>query len=84
MRRILLPLILLGVVGCVPDSGYYDGPPPRGGYYGSPSGYYPPPSRSYDSAGQCTFQTRRGPVPGYVPAGKDRCCIETRYGPSCQ
>ncbi len=32
----------------------------------------------------CTFQTARGPVAGYVPAGKDRCCIQTSRGPSCQ
>jgi hypothetical protein len=39
---------------------------------------------SYGVAGRCTFQTRRGPVAGYRPEGKDRCCVETRHGPSCQ
>ncbi|HJQ57984.1 MAG TPA: hypothetical protein VJ890_13830 [Vineibacter sp.] len=67
-------------------SGYYGGSPsgyyPRSspGYYGSPSGYSP----AYDDGGQCTFQTRRGPVIGYQPAGKNRCCIDTSRGPSCQ
>jgi hypothetical protein len=96
MRKFaLLPLLAVGIAGCVPDGGYYESPPPRGGYYGTPSGYYPPPSRgyygspsgyspAYDDGGQCTFQTRRGPVVGYKPAGKNRCCIDTRDGPSCQ
>ena len=39
---------------------------------------------SYGSTGSCTFQTARGPVAGYKPEGKDRCCIQTRRGPSCQ
>jgi len=39
---------------------------------------------TYQPTDSCTFQTRRGPVVGYRPAGKDRCCIETRGGPSCQ
>jgi len=56
----------------------YDSPRPYYGrdYYGR--------APSYEAAGACTFQTRRGPVTGYRPAGKDRCCIETRSGPSCQ
>ena len=39
---------------------------------------------SYEPTSSCTFQTRRGPVTGYRPAGKDRCCVETTSGPSCQ
>lgn len=39
---------------------------------------------TYGSAGSCSFQTPRGPVAGYKPEGKDRCCVETRNGPSCQ
>jgi hypothetical protein len=86
MRKFLvLPLLGLGLVGCMSDGGYYDNPPPRSGYYGSsPGGYYPQSSGWGDDGGQCTFQTRRGPVAGYKPSGKNRCCVETRYGPSCQ
>jgi hypothetical protein len=74
-------------------SGYYGG---SSGYYGGRSAYYPPPrysggSRYADAygyaggrSGQCTFRTRRGPVPGYIPPGKDRCCIQTPEGQSCQ
>ena len=91
MRKLLvLPLLGLGLVGCLSDGGYYDNPPQRG-YYGgspgysgsSPGGYYPQ-SSGYDDGGQCTFQTRRGPVVGYKPSGKNRCCVDTRNGPSCQ
>ncbi|HEX2890443.1 hypothetical protein [Vineibacter terrae] len=39
---------------------------------------------TYEPAGTCTFRTRHGAVTGYKPRGKDRCCIETRNGPSCQ
>ncbi|HKU94359.1 MAG TPA: hypothetical protein VJR58_03735 [Vineibacter sp.] len=39
---------------------------------------------TYRPVGQCRFATRRGAVTGYVPEGKDRCCIETRQGVSCQ
>jgi hypothetical protein len=99
MRRALLLPLLLGVAGCVPDGGYYDAPP-RGGYYGAPygggyssapygGGYYGGSSRPYyprssHDGGQCTFQTRRGALPGYRPPGKDRCCIDTPNGRSCQ
>ncbi|HJQ58078.1 MAG TPA: hypothetical protein VJ890_14305 [Vineibacter sp.] len=41
-------------------------------------------SPTYGSSGSCTFQSSNGPVAGYKPEGKDRCCIETRRGPSCQ
>ena len=91
MRKLLvLPLLGLGLVGCLSDGGYYDNPQPRGyyggspGYYGSSPGGYYPQSSGYDDGGQCTFQTRRGPVMGYKPPGKNRCCVETRYGTSCQ
>jgi hypothetical protein len=90
MRRAILPVLVLGIVGCVSEGGYYDGPPPSSGYYGRSSGYYGPsrgyyPQSRWDGGGnQCTFQTRRGPIAGYQPPGKNRCCIETRYGPSCQ
>ena len=91
MRKlVILPLLVVGIVGCVSDGGYYDNPPPRSGYYGSPGyygsspgGYYPQ-SSGWDDGGQCTFQTRRGPVVGYKPQGKNRCCVDTRNGPSCQ
>jgi hypothetical protein len=83
-RALLLPLLIVGAAGCVSDdSRYYDSRPRSGYYSGSPygGGYYPQ-SRYADN--QCTFQTRRGPVLGYRPPGKDRCCVQTREGPSCQ
>lgn len=96
LRLVAVPFVALGIAGCMPDGGYYDGAPPRAGYYGSPggsygapgsygssSGYYPRSSR-WDDGNQCTFRTRRGSVAGYVPQGKNRCCIDTRSGPSCQ
>ncbi|HJQ58640.1 MAG TPA: hypothetical protein VJ890_17150 [Vineibacter sp.] len=46
-------------------------------------GYQSPPV-TYGAGATCTYQTSRGPVAGYKPAGKDRCCIQTSYGPSCQ
>jgi hypothetical protein len=39
---------------------------------------------TYEPTGSCTFHTQRGSVTGYKPRGKDRCCVETRNGPSCQ
>lgn len=39
---------------------------------------------TYEVDRLCTFNTRRGPVRGYKPEGKDRCCIETSRGVSCQ
>ncbi|TXL70598.1 hypothetical protein FHP25_33645 [Vineibacter terrae] len=57
---------------------------------GPPRGYYPAEryhdrrSTTYRPEGSCRFQTRRGVITGYKPVGKDRCCIETRNGPSCQ
>ena len=97
-KTLILPLLALGMAGCVSDGGYYDNPPSRGyydnppprgyygspGYYGSSSGGYYPQSSGWDDGGQCTFQTRRGPVMGYKPQGKNRCCVDTRNGPSCQ
>jgi hypothetical protein len=50
---------------------YYD--PPR--YRGRPY--------TYGSEGFCPYPTPNGPITGYKPEGKDRCCIETRHGPSC-
>ena len=54
--------------------------------------YYRSQRHDYDRRGgttyrpvdQCRFSTGRGSVRGYVPEGKDRCCIETRQGVSCQ
>jgi hypothetical protein len=46
--------------------------------------YYRSRGPTYQPAGSCTFYSRRGPMPGYRPVGKDRCCIETSRGPSCQ
>jgi hypothetical protein len=46
--------------------------------------YYRGAPTTYQPAGACTFYSRRGPRPGYRPVGKDRCCIETSRGPSCQ
>jgi hypothetical protein len=83
MRWVILPLLVVGVAGCVQDQGYYDGPPSRGGYYDPPPRYYP--QSRWDGGGdRCTFQTRRGPIAGYIPSGKNRCCIDTRDGQSCQ
>ena len=77
MRRLLLPLLFLGVIGCEPYSESYEPQQQRrDGYARS--------SSPYDAGDQCTFQTRRGPVAGYKPSGKDRCCVDTRSGPSCQ
>lgn len=50
---------------------YYDPPQYRGRPY------------TYGSEGYCSYPTPRGPIQGYKPQGKDRCCVETRYGPSC-
>lgn len=76
MRKLLLPLLCLGIAGCQPYAESYSPQQTRDGYYRS--------STPYESADRCTFQTRRGPVTGYRPAGKDRCCVDTRDGPSCQ
>ncbi|HKU99529.1 MAG TPA: hypothetical protein VJR58_29825 [Vineibacter sp.] len=84
MRWLILPALAAGLVGCVQDrGGYYDGP--RGGYYDPPPRSSYPQSR-WDSGGgdQCPFRTRRGTVTGYKPQGKDRCCVMTREGESCQ
>jgi hypothetical protein len=53
---------------------YYD--PPR--YRGRPY------NKTYGSEGFCEYPTPNGPITGYKPQGKDRCCVETRYGPSCR
>ncbi len=53
-------------------------------YYRSQRHDYDRRGTTYRPVGQCRFTTRRGSVPGYVPEGKDRCCIETRQGVSCQ
>ena len=82
MRKILLPLLFLGIVGCQPYSESYDQNRPRVEYYPSSSRF--DPSSRYDSSDQCTFQTRHGSMTGYRPSGKDRCCVDTRDGPSCQ
>lgn len=81
MRKLLLPLLFLGIVGCQPNSESYYPQQPRDGY---PSSSRYDSSPRYDSGNQCTFQTRRGSVAGYRPSGKDRCCIDTREGQSCQ
>jgi hypothetical protein len=60
----------------------WDGPPPRG-YYPAER-YRDRRSTTYRPEGSCRFQTRHGPVAGYKPVGKDRCCVETTNGPSCQ
>lgn len=77
MRWVILSLLATGLAGCVQDGGYYDGP--RGGY-DTPRSY--PQSRWNDD--QCPFRTRRGTIAGYKPEGKNRCCINTREGESCQ
>ena len=77
MRKLLLPLLFLGVIGCQPYSESYEL------QQRTRDGYSPSQSR-YDADEQCTFQTRRGPVAGYKRSGKDRCCVDTRNGPSCQ
>ncbi|MCW5745811.1 MAG: hypothetical protein KIT36_06390 [Alphaproteobacteria bacterium] len=51
---------------------YYD---PSNGYRGQPY--------TYNSEGWCAYPTPNGPIRGYKPQGKDRCCVETRHGPSC-
>lgn len=79
MRWVILSLLATGLAGCVQDRGYYDGGS-RGGYYDPPRSY--PQSRYNDD--QCAFRTRRGTVAGYKPEGKNRCCINTREGESCQ
>ncbi|MBL8675018.1 MAG: hypothetical protein IPK81_10340 [Rhodospirillales bacterium] len=58
---------------------FYD---PDRGYQGRP---YQGRGReqTYGSDGSCSYPTPRGYVTGYRPEGKDRCCVETRYGPSC-
>ncbi len=100
MRKLLfVPVAIFGLAACngggyggPPATGYYTGP---SGYSSPYAPYYSPtPERRYahsygygyrgGRSGQCTFQTRRGPVPGYVPEGKNRCCIQTREGQSCQ
>jgi len=53
-------------------------------YYRSQRHDYDRGGTTYRPVGQCRFTTRRGSVTGYVPEGKDRCCIETRQGVSCQ
>ncbi|HEX2889386.1 hypothetical protein [Vineibacter terrae] len=83
MRWVILPLLAVGMAGCVQDQGYYGGPPPpRGGYYDPPPRYYG--GGGYGGGDRCAFQTRRGTVTGYIPSGKNRCCINTREGESCQ
>jgi hypothetical protein len=52
---------------------YYD---PQRGYNGRPF--------TYASEGTCPFPTPHGTITGYKPQGKDRCCIETRNGPTCR
>ncbi|MCW5747556.1 MAG: CVNH domain-containing protein [Alphaproteobacteria bacterium] len=52
---------------------FYD---PDRGYHGQPY--------TYASEGFCPFTTPRGVIRGYKPAGKDRCCVEMRNGPTCQ
>ena len=84
MRKLLLPLLILGVIGCQPYSESYAPQQTRDGYARSSSDGYTRSSSRYASDDQCTFQTRRGPVAGYKPSGKDRCCVDTRDGPSCQ
>jgi hypothetical protein len=82
MRKLLLPLLFLGIVGCQPISESYNPYQPRDEYYPSSSRF--DPSSRYDSSDQCTFQTNRGSMTGYRPSGKNRCCVDTRDGPSCQ
>jgi hypothetical protein len=54
----------------------------RDRYYDPPRGYHGRPY-TYGVEGMCSYPTPRGPIMGYKPQGKDRCCVETRYGPSC-
>ncbi|MCW5745832.1 MAG: hypothetical protein KIT36_06500 [Alphaproteobacteria bacterium] len=54
----------------------------RDRFYDPPRGYHGRPY-TYGSEGYCAYPTPRGPIRGYKPQGKDRCCVETRWGPSC-
>jgi hypothetical protein len=54
----------------------------RDRFYDPPRGYNGRPY-TYGSEGMCAYPTPRGPIMGYKPQGKDRCCVETRNGPSC-
>lgn len=76
MRAFLVSLLILTVVGCPPYPGSDQPLQEISGYAGS--------SSRYDSNDPCIFQTRHGPVAGYKRSGKDRCCVNTREGPSCQ
>ena len=82
MRKFLLPFLFLGVAGCQQSYESYEPQQTRDGYNRSSPDYNRP--ARHDSGDQCTFQTRRGSVAGYKPSGKDRCCVDTRDGPSCQ
>ena len=68
---------------CARNDADCDGRPDWRDRYYDPPRYRGQPYQTYGSEGFCSYPTPNGPVRGYKPQGKDRCCVETRHGPSC-
>ena len=91
MYRAVVLLVALTVGACDRSSSWSD----QGGYYGSGGGYssgggssWPSERTSYSNPYQggssCTYQGGSGSIKGARAYDRNRCCIDTPAGRSCQ